>query len=610
MDKYLLTAAGAVRDYNIPALTAIMDQFHVKTGAEGQEPGFLQTKHTVYNRFLNRIAEKIRDLSLADQQSAMNEVRAGNPTSPAAKELRKVLDEAFEYLVESNVKTVVREDGKPKLDANNNPIYKPLQKVENYFPRVFDPEYMLGHRKEFLDLMKKYDLKNGEAIYNNIVTDVHQSRHSEGDETLDLTFYAPFTQERTLGSIPDTELAPFLSKDMFGTMSQYLARAVRRAEYTRRFGNSGEEIVEARKNAAAAGATPRQLQIFDDAVKAMEGTLGADMSPQLRTAFAAITTYQNIRLLPLALFSSFVDPMGIMVRGGTLSDATNAFVRGIREVFSIKQDYKYNLARAVGAINIANDVQVVGDMYSSQFMSPMFQRINDVFFRYNGMESWNRSMRTSAAAAAENFILHHAFESEGEHSARYLRELNLDPSDVKVNPETRGLVLNDKTRAALNLWVDQAILRPNAAVRPIYMSDPNWILVSHLKQFMYLLQQTIINRVANEMKHGNMTPMFALSSYVPVMIMSDMARAILTPGGGDDREKWELDDWLWQGVQRAGLFGPGQMVLDSGADLRYGGRSSILGPTAEQALGFASGLMTGNIGDDFAKAVPGVRYFM
>ena len=614
LDKWLYTATGAVRDYGYEPLTKVMDDFHIKTGTQGQRPGFLQEKHTVYNSFLNRVAKAIATMSEADQQEIVSAMRENRPTRPdlesARAEVRKVLDELYDYLQESGVKTIVREEGRVKRDEFDNPIYKDLQKVKNYFPRVFNLQYVRDNRQAFLDLLKKYNIAHAEQIYSNIVGDINMLGNSQGDETLNLTFYAPFTQERTMTAIPEAELAPFLENNLFGIMSQYTARAARRGEYTSRFGNSGEEILKARQEAKEQGATERQLETFDNAVKAMEGTLGADMSPQLRAAFGAVTTYQNIRLLPLALFSSIVDPLGIVVRGGTFGEATKAFFRGIRELVGTMKDDKAGLAALVGAINTANDVQVVTDMYSSQFMSPTLKKINELFFKYNGMENWNKSMRISASAAAQQFILRHA-KGVNEHSERFLKELNLTKEDVQTHPDG-SLILNDNMRAAINLWVDQAILRPNAALRPIYMSDPNWILVSHLKQYTYLFQQTIINRMAGELGHGNYTPALGLISYVPVIIMSDMLRSILTPNAGDDHDDWDGADWLMRGVQRAGIYGPGQIALDTGQDMKYGGGLSLLGPSAEQLMNLTVNAFQGDTAGllkDFQRATPGVRYF-
>jgi hypothetical protein len=178
--------------------------------------------------------------------------------------------------------------------------------------------------------------------------------------------------------------------------------------------------------------------------------------------------------------------------------------------------------------------------------------------------------------------------------------------------ERGRIVLNDKTRQAISTWVDQAILRPDAALRPVYMSDPHWMLVSHLKQYMYLYQKTIIARVAREIEHGNYVPLAALTSYVPMIIAADMMKVILTPGQGDDdsRRSWDSVDWIQRGVQRAGLFGPGQMALDAYGDMSFGkiGIESAAGPTVQQLLDFAQATAgKGSVGRELLKAIPGER---
>jgi hypothetical protein len=62
----------------------------------------------------------------------------------------------------------------------------------------------------------------------------------------------------------------------------------------------------------------RQYRDVARAVGAMEGSLGHDVGEFVRKANSAAVVYQNIRLLPLALFSSFVDPLGIIARGGEM----------------------------------------------------------------------------------------------------------------------------------------------------------------------------------------------------------------------------------------------------------------------------------------------------
>ncbi len=140
-----------------------------------------------------------------------------------------------------------------------------------------------------------------------------------------------------------------------------------------------------------------------------------------------------------------------------------------------------------------------------------------------------------------------------------------------------------RMKAAVNRWVDGAVLRPDATDKPIWMSDPHWALVAHLKQFVFSFQETILKRVTHEFDHGNYVPAMALSSYVPIMIASDLVKGLIQGGGEQPEWKsgWSLWDYFTNGVARAGLNGTGQFLDDA-----IGGNvGALTGPTAEQLWG-------------------------
>lgn len=603
MGKFVWTATGAVRDLNVPELTRIMDMFHTAQGARNQGPGFLQAKHEEYYRRMNVVNKALEGMDAAQQKTVLDELRSGKaPTSAAAKTIRGVLDEAFEYMKEAGVAV-------PEKNADGSFGYRVISKVnDNYFPRVYDKDKLLEHRKEFIALLEANKVENPELVFEQLVS---RKEHQlpEEDQVIGLTFYTPALNRRTLLTVPEAELSKYMADDLMGIMSEYLARATRRAEYTRRFDNAGEVIAEARKEAKDKHSlTPDQLKTFDEAVKAMEGSLGNDMSESAQRLYTGLMTYQNVRLLPLALFSSLIDPLGIMVRGGGIADATRGFWMGITGLIKTHKGEAAQLAETIGAINAAHDAHEMADLYGSQYMPKGARRINDTFFRWNGMESWNKNMRIAASVAAKKFIERHATDPN-EHSTRYLEELNLTKADVDI--KNGELVINDKVRQAMNMWVDGAILRPNAALRPVYMSDPNWMLISHLKQYTYLFQKQIIGRVSNELEHGNYTPAFTLLSYVPTIIAADMLKAALTPGGADDdaMARRTAADWMWHGVQRAGIFGPSQYMLDTVGDGKHNSYigESLAGPTVQQLLSFVRGAAKGDITEELVRAIPGER---
>ena len=158
---------------------------------------------------------------------------------------------------------------------------------------------------------------------------------------------------------------------------------------------------------------------------------------------------------------------------------------------------------------------------------------------------------------------------------------------------------NDRVREAVLTWVNGAVLRPNASHRPIYASDPHYMLFYHLKQFAYSFHKVILRRAWIEAKAGNYTPAAALfTGYVPVSIAADVVKETLIIG--DDDPWWTkggLTAYLEHGVARANLGGIPQMWLGDIADPvmafkdpgRYvGSLSNVAGPAPDQLLDLIS----------------------
>lgn len=256
----------------------------------------------------------------------------------------------------------------------------------------------------------------------------------------------------------------------------------------------------------------------------------------------------------------------------------------------------------------------VSEEYSSQYMSPRAKKINDMMFKLNGMESWNRAMRVGATKGAAQFLIKHKDLPDAQHSRRWLEELGLTPEDIIVDngklvvdkhelATLRGISLEEadaktrKVQFAMNRWIEGAVLTPNSAQRPAWSSDPRWSFIFHLKQFTYSFQQTILTRAWNEMKHGNLAPMGSLSLFIPAMIASDMTKGLIV-GGGElppYMQGYNAADWFGHGLERAGALGYGQLALDAVQD-----PASLGGPMAEQIVD----AFRQPIGDTLLKAAP------
>ena len=605
--RVLSTANGHVRSWGIPAVSGMADQFFADRTDTDKSEGYLQARHREYARRLNRVAGLLKGTSAEERKLILSALRAGQDGGPLAEKvagIRSMLDEAFEYMKAAGVKQLsgYTEDGEP--------VYVALAKVKNYFPRVYDRDAVAAKADKFVALLEQHGFKTeqAKAIVESIKGGFTASDIQENDSLSGVTFRLDASHQRQLGLIPDTELEPFLSQNLLNGVAQYMWQAARRAEYVRRFHNDGSAIHDAIEEAKKQGMTPKQEAYLHRYVQAMEGTLGHDVNEQFRQLSSGLVVYQNIRLLPLSLFSSLIDPLGIVVRGGTAQEAWGAFTRGVKGLFGKGDDADAALAKLIGTIEEDLDDGMVADLYGSQYMSGTARKLNSMFFRWNGMESWNRSMRVAATRAAVEFIKR-AKTAPGEHSERHLRELGLTPDSVKLN-EKGGVVIDASVQQAVNRWVDGAILRPNAADRPDWMSDPHFMLISHLKQFTYSFQKTILERVAHEVKNGNTSPFFTIMSYVPFMMAADWLRGGFMFGpAGEAHANQSLGDALWNGVKRAGLLGTGDYALNVNADLQHGGSGleGLLGPSVEQATQLARAMGSpkdGAMSDWITRALP------
>ena len=483
---------------------------------------------------------------------------------------------------------------------------------------------------------------------NGVMDDATNGKDTGIREMENVLGFSPAMQaanERVLKFLDMKVFSKYLQKDLVFAMAQYINQAAKRAEYSERFGSDGSKLEGMMEQAEAyevnkrlskeygpdfervreqalstatrkkneplamfekrvlsekmdgfsqardevAKEVAKDFQTYRAGVMALEGTLGHDISNELRKFNSAMMTYQNIRTIPLALLSSFIDPLGIMVRGGEMKHAYKAFTRGLGEVvkswkgeMSGAEDPAVAMAEMLGTLEPSSYLDSLGQTYGSMYMTGKARHINDFFFRLNGMEGWNRAMRTQATLAAMDFIKKLKTDPD-KNTERYLKELGLTADDIVLKQDgSLDLSSTDKRlQFAIMRWVDGAVLRPNAAQRPAWASNPKFALLFHLNQFTYSFHKVILERMYREAKNGNYDPlMVAAAGYVPVMLAANIIRAFIQ-GGGEEPD-WmkgqdSLVDWVKRAVQGAGLTGVPGAISEK---IPFG----LAGPTVQQAL--------------------------
>ena len=419
------------------------------------------------------------------------------------------------------------------------------------------------------------------------------------------------------------EFAKFQSKDLMDTLVSYTQSAVHRAEHSRSFGYNSGKIQSLLAEASKQGASSEELIMASKAVLALEGTLGHDFNPRLKEVMSGIQTVENVILLPLALFTNLVDPIGVALRSNDMGEAWNAFKYGIKGVVDALmrngEDAETEMAKLIGIIDNQNMLDAMGHVYNSMNMSPLLKRVNDKFFKANGMEVWNQRMRVAAMGAAQRFIV------KNLDNKRYMDELGITEKDVfQLADGTIALTkdqllqagaanskveeIEKRIQSAVFKWVDGAVLRPNAAHRPIWGSDPRFQLIFHLKQFTFSFHNTIIKRVQSEVRHGNSKPAWILMSYVPFMFLSDVAKGSLL---GTINTMGDLANVAAGSVARSGILGAGTFGLDAVGDLtrdKVPG-TSFMGPTFDHAMTILTGILGSTTsGQVLDRSVPFVKY--
>lgn len=574
LGETIMTAGGArLRDTGVPALRQLADAMKPTGRDDSKDPGFIAASRIERTKVLNNLAKKIEGLDERTLKEALHELQGGARAREAGAKaavaaVREMLQSVRDYMVKAGVDV-----------GDLGP---------DYFPRVYDADYVSRHRSEFMTLLQRHNVADPQKVVDKIIardgSEFQVVRDVPGMQHL---------KERKLSQIPDDELRPYMNKNLYEILNGYVTQAVRRAEWAKRFGEDGRKLNQLLSDAKAQGATHEQVEYARKYTLGVDGTLGDNLNPTARRLMGDMIVYQNIRLLPLGLFSSLIDPVGIMVRGGTVADGWSAFKRGIKEMTAnyggaAPKDAATELAATLGVIDRASLVHALGASYTQGMVGDTGRAINNAFFRFNGMEQFNSSMRVAATEAAVRFIGRHADGKANQHSARWMAELGLTEADVhrdaqgnvKVT-EADGLTPEQalKMRVAVNRWVDGAVLRPDATDKPVWMNDPHFMLVSHLKQFVYSFHETILKRLAHEVEHGNYNSLMAMSAYVPIMLAADMAKGLIIGGGSQPswKDDWGPGDYLWSATQRAGLLGVGQFGVDAAEHI-----GSLTGPTIEQ----------------------------
>ena len=617
--------------------------FHKVSGETG-EPGFINEANRLLNELVNKLVNDLNmepkeevgrfdqikqavtgiyDSSFTQEEidafrEAQDEKKPTEALSPKAQIIRKFLFDVYDTLeldkyeiTAANFETMQFEKRKIARRANffpriilmaeiaSNPKLKAklIELLIEANPQIKDPNYIIAQVEKLISNNEKNPdatVEKDDSSGHGLGMPVPRARLFENLDTVTLV------EE---GLAAPGEIA----------ILEYLKDVTRQVELQKRGG--GKRIKQ------LINMLPKEEQGHaKEAVNAMLGRIDPIRFNMWRNINDGMLTLNVLTLLGMAVFASVPDVAGPVLRSRDFELKT--IVKNVTEAMG-KGEVE-ELARDIGANGreaMATTILYAGELDG---VSLIAKKATNGWFRLTQLERWTVFTRKFAAGMARDFLLKHArIVEEGYEgdqvvmlSKRYLTDLGLtakqvndwNGADIDAHPEVK---------TALGRFVDEAIVRPNAAERPIWASDPHWAIVWQLKSFYYAYGKNIMGGLYRE---GNTR--YRETGMLPTAIYPlFFGAALLTPLtmlGWDMRERFKIGlsymlpgidpndpgvnyrasknmsngKYWFEVLDRSGMLGPGALALPLVMEEKRYGKPAlipILGPGAERAYDLLQG---------------------
>ena len=545
-----------------PAGVELAKFFHGRAQSK-EGMGFHAAKTAEQHRWFTRLADAVgidRDKMTPDEIDDILFEAEDNtvPTaqlSPKAQAVRQVFDDMYEqYLTYTD-------------PSGNKKKWFSVKKGENYSPRQMNTSLIAENPQAFADAL----VAEGETRADADAIAAYLAMQAgsivpQGNGPLDAPMM-PHGRSRTLAHIPTKRLRAAMGGDpKYGwilppqvAMTQYIHFTTRKVEYERRGGKDTlERLVQQ---------VPAERR--HDTVRALEanlGKLGDDIRfrPAARQFNSILQVATTLTTLTFAVFASLPDLAGVIIRSKDFSNFTTA----IRELkLTMTEPENRAFARSIGVVTNQSLETVFMAPGEMDYTHPWAKKIIDKFFWLNGTEAYTRFVRTFAAGMGREFIIETAMADDyGPRHERYLTELGLTQDDVKswfadnqpmadLTPGTR----DHRIANAISRFAEEAIIRPNSALKPGWASNPYFNAVWQLKSYFYAYGKIVVAGMYREFRNRVDVDGDAKGAYQQLAIAAG-AILILTMLGLEARE-WTK--WLARHFVPFGLAGDPDMALQT-----------------------------------------------
>jgi hypothetical protein len=595
--RLVSTADGILRMY---AGNEIADMFYIRA----QDPtgkgrlGFVPQSARTFDLYKNRLDTELGSFDDPALDAEFDKAASDTPTAQLtgkALAIRQFLEDFYsEYVSPSKTKIGFQRD---------------------YFPRLLDLVAIYNDSQAFIDLILQADPSADRAKITRRVqklVDLQQSitngANVEGNpldpaasvnEALELTKNLTRQQLRDNGFL----LPP---KQAF---SEYVRKVIKRVEFDRATkDDQGNDRLKPLLDALAPEDREQALQVINTYMG-----YRAPLSPFWRKLNSWGQFIQFVTILPFAAISSVTDLAGPIIASKEFGDLTT----GMKEVVATikNREEAKQLARDIGVVTpeaVANAWITDAD---ADYMDPTARKWSDTWFSMTGLNWFTRFTREFATGMGVQFITKHARnEFNNPRSDRYLEELGLTRADV-TSWLNSGRKLSTpegkKVTQALQRFVESSTLRPNAAERPVWASDPHFALIWQLKGYFYSYGKVILGGMFSEAKtrlrEQNIgTPWQRVGSAAGLLALTAVATMPLAMLGMELREyakfglaaflpfveadqkyfrtdRMDWSEYLGTAFERSNFSGPFGLATSASAAANFGDSplATLLGPTTE-----------------------------
>lgn len=594
--KYLMsfaaTADGVLRMYGNDKLA---DMFYVRSQDEagGGKLGMLKDAALKKSELIQQFIDTVGDIDSPLVQSALeraaDENLATEDLDVLAKKIRSFLDDIYTNYIE--------------------PSNSDIGRRQNYFPVSLNLLEIAQRPEDFKNLILAKNPGISPARAEQAIHKIRQYAHSMQGESVilpdDPNPASGVEAARLLtDNISQKELGDFALEPKDALVS-YISHITKRVEFNRYTDNG--KALQTELNKLDAEDRAKAVQI----VNTYLGYQANPINPLWRkvNSWGQLTVF--VALLPFATIGSLPELAGPVINSKEFS--LDTFQRAFKEIAANirDRDEARRFAQDIGVVQNEAAANAWVTQSDQDYMDAETRAITDKFFRAIGLDFFTKFSREFAAGMGRQFILEHAL-NPSVRSERYLRELGLTAAEVKAWQKGGGQLSTPeglKVKKAVQRFVESSILRPNAAERPIWASDPRWALVWQLKSYFYAYSKVIGGGVLREgrarAKEGQggieevsaTLAVFALTAVATMplamlgMELREYAKnslAWLLPGfESSDRyfrtDRMDWDEYLFEVIDKSGFLGPLSLGFMAQQSAQYGNSplASLLGPTAE-----------------------------